>query len=298
MRRGKTLLADAGLLYAAAIWGATFFMVKGVLDHVSPLSLLGYRFLLSAVLILPIIIWQKRNPFKGWGRGLALGFFLWLIYVPQTVGLQYTTASNSGFITGLFIVFVPILGVLVFRQVPGPMKLFSVVMAVCGLWVLTGGIAGMNRGDALTLLAALGYAVHILLADRYMKGGMDPLVLSFQQFFLVGIFSFIAGAVLGISFDCKWVSAWMTIVFLAVFPTVSAFLIQLVAQRFTTPIKVALIFSMEPVFAAVFAWTLGGESFVWTRALGGLLIVSAMVLSELPFGRSWKGDVHPERAPH
>jgi len=298
MKRGKTLLADAGLLYAAAIWGATFFMVKGVLEHVSPLGLLGYRFVLSALLILPILVWTGKHPFREWKSGVSLGFFLWLIYVPQTVGLQYTTASNSGFITGLFIVFVPILGFLLFRQVPGPMKLVSVLLAVCGLWVLTGGITGMNRGDALTLLAAFGYAVHILLADRYMKDGMDPLVLSFQQFLLVGVLSFIVGTILGIPVDCNWSAAWLTIVFLAVFPTVSAFLIQLVAQRFTTPIKVALIFSMEPVFAAAFAWTLGGESFVWTRAVGGVLIVTAMILSELPFGRSRKGDVHPERAPH
>ncbi len=298
MGRGKTVFADIGLLYAAAIWGATFFMVKGVLDHVSPLGLLGYRFVLSAILILPILVFSGRNPFKGWRSGVSLGFFLWLIYVPQTVGLQYTTASNSGFITGLFIVFVPILGLLLFRQIPGPMKLISVALAVCGLWVLTGGINGMNKGDALTLLAAFGYAVHILLADRYMKEGMDPVILSFQQFLLVGLLSFIGGGILGVPLTCNWQAAWITIVFLAVFPTVSAFLIQLVAQRFTTPIKVALIFSMEPVFAAVFAWTLGGEGFAWTRAAGGLLIVTAMILSELPFGQYWKGDVHPERAPH
>ena len=298
MTRGKTLLADAGLLYAAAIWGATFFMVKGVLDHVSPLGLIGYRFVLAAVLLLPVLWIQKRTIWAGLRHGLALGFFLWLIYVPQTIGLKYTTASNSGFITGLFTVFVPFFALLFLRQFPGPIKLVSICIAVLGLWVLTGGIHGMNKGDALTLLAAMGYAVHILLADKSMKQGLDPVALSFQQFLFVGVFSFVAGWIFGIPVNCNYAAAWQTIVFLAVFPTILAFLVQLVAQRFTSPIKVALIFSMEPVFAALFAWTLGGEPFVLRRAAGGLLIVFAMILSELPIGRKRERDLHPEAAPH
>jgi len=156
----------------------------------------------------------------------------------------------------------------------------------------------MNRGDALTLLAAMGYAVHILLADRSMKGGLDPVSLSFQQFLFVGLFSFIAGWVSGIPVSCSHPGAWRVIVFLAVFPTILAFLVQLMAQRFTSPIKVALIFSMEPVFAAIFAWTLGGEPFVLHRAAGGLLIVLAMILSEFPFGERKARNLHPEAAPH
>ena len=298
MSRRRTLFADIGLLYAAAIWGATFYMVKGVLNHITPLGLLGYRFMLAALLLLPVMMLQKRRPFAGLKHGLSLGFFLWLIYVPQTIGLQYTTASNSGFITGLFIVFVPLFGLLFFRKLPSIVKLLSILIAVTGLWILTGGIHGMNRGDALTLLAAMGYAVHILLADRSMKGGLDPVALSFQQFLFVGVFSFIAGWVFGVPVGCHDRSAWGVIIFLAVFPTILAFLVQLVAQRFTSPIKVALIFSMEPVFAAIFAWTLGGEPFVLHRAAGGLLIVLAMMLSEFPSAERKSRDLHPEAAPH
>ncbi|NOZ13519.1 MAG: EamA family transporter [Acidobacteria bacterium] len=298
MEKWKQLLSDAGLLYAAAIWGATFFMVKGVLRHVTPLALLGYRFLIAAALMVILLIFLKKNPFTEWKKGLVLGFFLWTIYVPQTIGLKFTTASNSGFITGLFIVFVPIFSFIFLKKVPSKMKLLSVALAVSGLFVLTGGLHDANFGDFLTLFAAMGYAVHILIADHYMKGGADPFTLNFQQMLVVGLLSVIAGIATGSTLACNWKAALGIIVFLAVFPTVSAFVIQLVAQRHTSPVKVAIIFSMEPVFAALFAWTLGQEKLIPYQALGGLLIVAAMVLSEIPIGHRPEDKLHPENAPH
>ncbi len=298
MKGFKTMLSDAGLLYAAAIWGATFFMVKNVLHHVTPLGLLGYRFLLAAAIMLILLLILKRNPFLQWKRGLILGFFLWTIYVPQTIGLKFTTASNSGFITGLFVVFVPFFAFIFLRKRPGTMKLFSVILAVTGLFVLTGGLHDANFGDFLTLFAAMGYAIHILVADHFMKDGSDPFALNFQQMLVVGGLSILAGFSTGTSLACNCHLAFGVILFLAIFPTVSAFIIQLVAQQNTSPVKVAIIFSMEPVFAALFAWTYGGEAIVPHRAMGGLLIVAAMVLSELPIGRREQEDVHMGTAPH
>ena len=298
MKGLKTMLSDAGLLYAAAVWGATFFMVKDVLNHVTPLGLLGYRFLIAALIMLLLLLLLRRNPFDQWKRGLILGFFLWTIYVPQTIGLKFTTASNSGFITGLFIVFVPLFAFLFLKKRPSPMKLVSVALAVSGLWVLTGGLHDANFGDFLTLFAAMGYAVHILVADRFMKDGADPFALNFQQMLVVGLLSLAVGLFSGTSLSCDCRVALGVIVFLAVFPTVSAFIIQLVAQRNTSPVKVAIIFSMEPVFAALFAWTYGNELIVPHRAMGGLLIVAAMVLSELPFGQKERDEIHLKTAPH
>ncbi len=298
MKGFKGMLSDAGLLYAAAIWGATFFMVKDVLRHVTPLALLGYRFLIAALIMLLMLILLKQNPFSQWKQGMILGFFLWTIYVPQTIGLKFTTASNSGFITGLFIVFVPLFAFIFQKKVPKPMKIFSIALAVSGLFVLTGGLHDANFGDFLTLFAAMGYAIHILIADHFMKSGSDPFVLNFQQMLVVGLLSITAGLSTGTSLSCDCHAALGIIVFLAVFPTVSAFIIQLVAQRHTSPVKVAIIFSMEPVFAALFAWTYGNELIVPHRALGGLLIVAAMVLSELPIGQKEKNNIHLENAPH
>lgn len=202
--------------------------------------------------------------------------------------MLYTSAANSGFITGLFVLFVPILLHVLFRKPPRPLHWAAVAIAVAGLWFLTGGLRAVNRGDALTLVAAFAYAAHLLCLDRIVKGTVDILLLTFHQFWMTGVFctllSLAAGFPLGVS-DTR---AAGIIVFLALFPTLTGFFVQAIAQRHTPPLKVSLIFSTEPVFAALFAWTLGGETFHISSALGGALIVVAMVVAEM--ARSAPGD--------
>lgn len=278
----KGYISDLGLLYAAAIWGSTFFIVKDSLQHIDPVTLVGYRFLLAAFLLGLYLLFKKINLFSNMKYGFILGVFLWLLYVPQTIGLGYTSAANSGFITGLFVAFVPLFSFLFFKQIPSVMRLIAVGLSLAGLAVLTGGLKEINIGDSLTIITAMAYAIHILFADKYVKGNLNPLVLSFQQFLTVGLLSLLASALFDLSFSPGNLNTLGVIAFLAIFPTLSAFVIQLVAQKFTTPIKVGLIFAMEPVFAAIFAWTLGNESFTLTQVLGGILIVLALILSELP----------------
>lgn len=278
----KTYISDLGLLYAAAVWGSTFFLVKDSLGSIDPVILVGYRFLLAALLLGLYLLCKQVNMFSNFKQGLILGVFLWLLYAPQTIGLGYTSAANSGFITGLFVVFVPLFSFLFFKQIPSFMRLFAVGLSLTGLAVLTGGLKEINIGDMLTIITAMAYAIHILFADKYVKGDLNPLVLSFQQFLTVGVLSLIAGVIFKLPFSPGNPTTLGIIAFLAIFPTLSAFVIQLVAQKFTTPVKVALIFAMEPVFAAVFAWTLGGEVFTYSQAAGGILIVAAMIISELP----------------
>jgi drug/metabolite transporter (DMT)-like permease len=242
----------------------------------------AYRFLIASA-VLGLFLWLKRVPIgPSLRKGAILGFMLWALYVSQTIGLKYTTASNSGFITGLFVVFVPLLSFLLFRKSPDARRVGAVGVALVGLILLTGGLKTFNVGDALTLLAAVTYALHILYADRWVQGAGNPYALSFVQFATVGVLSLVWVAFAGSSWIVERPAVWWLIVFLALFPTLSAFVIQLVAQRITTPVKVALIFSMEPVFAALTAWTIGGERLVPLHALGGLLIVGALVLSSLP----------------
>ncbi|MBU0983789.1 MAG: DMT family transporter, partial [candidate division Zixibacteria bacterium] len=193
--RAKTLLADTGLVYAAAIWGATFFMVKGALDSVDPVVMVGYRFVGAGLLLLAYLLYKRHNVLTGIGPALTLGVVLWVLYVPQTIGLEYTTASNSGFITGLFVLFVPLLMLTVFRQRPTLLETVASVVSLIGLWILTGGMSDVNVGDFLTLITAVAYALHLLLADRYMKRGLNPLVLSCQQFLVVGTLSFLTALV-------------------------------------------------------------------------------------------------------
>lgn len=278
----KNLLSNVGLLYAAAIWGSTFFIVKNVLDDVDPIVLVGYRFLLAGLLLLGYLKIRRRNILKDWTKGLVLSVLLWSLYIPQTIGLKYTTASNSGFITGLFIAFVPVFLLVIFKRKPTMMEVVASVVSLIGLLVLTGGMRDINLGDMLTLIAAVTYALHLLYSDKYIKGGFDPLVASCQQFLMIGSFSLATAWLFGLPFGIGSQDAVMIILFLTLFPTLSAFVIQLLAQKIVTPVRVSLIFALEPVFAAAFAWTLGGEAIVMHRALGGLLIFLALILSGLP----------------
>lgn len=276
------IIADTGLFYAATIWGATFYIVKDALSGIDPIILVAYRFLLAGAIMLAVVLATGRPVLKHVGTGIGLAIVLWLLYATQTVGLKYTTASNSGFITGLFVIFVPIFMRTLFRRKPSVMEWAASGVALIGLWILTGGLSDVNTGDLLTLAAAVTYALHVLLSDKYMKAGVDPLVISCQQFLIVGFLSLIAGVLFDLDFQVHTAAAAWTTIFLALFPTISAFVIQMWAQKTVSPVRVSLIFAFEPVFAGVFAWTLGGEPFVSHRALGGLFVFAALIISGLP----------------
>lgn len=271
--------ADLALVYCAAVWGATFFMVKDALAGVDPVAMVAHRFFLSAFLLAPFALTRPSRG-KHLKESFLLAVFLFLLYVSQTVGLGYTSASNSGFITGLFVLFVPLFLLLFLGQPPTKVQWASSALALGGLWLLTGGIRSANFGDAITLVAAATYAAHLLATDKFVRADADALVLAFHQFWMTGLMAAAYALLSGRSFAFTPRSAG-TIAFLATVPTLSAFFLQMWAQKTVPPVKVSLIFSLEPVFAAVFAWTLGGEAFAPARAAGGALIVAAMMAGEL-----------------
>jgi drug/metabolite transporter (DMT)-like permease len=258
------------------------------LEGINPVTMVAYRFLMAGAVML-IILWYTGRPvFKHFKQGLWLGFLLFFLYVPQTIGLGITTAANSGFITGLFVAFVPFFLILVFKRKPTVMEILAVVISLLGLWILTGGLRDINTGDILTLAAAMTYALHLLFADKYMKAELDPYVLSCQQFLTVGLLGLISVILFDLPLSISSLSVGGIVIFLAVFPTLLAFVVQLLAQKITSPLKVSLIFALEPVFAGIFAWTLGGEIFIWHKALGGGFIFMALIVSGLPVGRQAK----------
>ncbi|HJX03964.1 MAG TPA: DMT family transporter [Dehalococcoidia bacterium] len=283
MNKFRKYLTDISLVYTAAIWGSTFYLVKDTLNYIHPVALLAYRFSIAALILAVFLLFKKINIFKNFSTGFVTGILLWAIYTPQTIGLQYTTASNSGFITGLFVVFLPIFSFIFAREIPSMIKIAAVIISITGLWVLTGGLSGMNFGDMLTLITALACAAHVFVVDRFVKNQVDPYILCFQQFFIVGILSFVLAFIFRVPLVMSAPRAGWIIIFLALFPTLSAFVIQLSAQRYTAPLKVSFIFALEPVFAAIFAWTLGGEVFVTSRAIGGLMIFIAILMYDFSF---------------
>ncbi|MFA6003413.1 MAG: DMT family transporter [Elusimicrobiota bacterium] len=288
-------MAAIGLLYCAVIWGATFFIVKDALADVGAVAMVAYRFILAAACLLPWV-WRKPRPWRHLRESAILAVILLVLYVTQTLGLAYTTVTNSAFITGLFVVFVPVFLLVFLRRSLALTQWLAVGLSVAGLWLLTGGMPGVNRGDALSLAAAMTYSGHLLYTDRCVRADADVLLLAFHQFWMTGLLAFIACGLLGLPLAVASPRAWWVMVFLAVFPTLSAFFIQMVIQKRLPPLTVSLGFSLEPVFAAIFAWTLGGEPFVARRALGGLVILAAMILGEVhrfDFPRARQKEVLP-----
>ncbi|HUT85378.1 MAG TPA: DMT family transporter [Elusimicrobiales bacterium] len=274
-----------GLVYCSLIWGSTFFVVKDALAGVHPVSMVAFRFLLAALLILPVVL-VKKIAHCHIKEGFVLACFLTIGYVSQTWGLQYTTASNSGFITALSVLFVPIILFFFFARSVSKKQWISCFVASIGLWFLTGGVSGFNFGDMLTLVCAPGFALQIIYIAKYVKNNSNLLSLAFHQFWITGILCLIISFVFGYSLAVTSVKVGWMIVFLAVFPTLSAFFIQLWSQKRVEPVKVGLILALEPLFAAVFAWTLGAEAIKFKTVIGGSIIIIAMLISELStFGR-------------
>lgn len=280
MTRRRSFLLHAGLVYAALVWGATFILVKDALSGVHPVALVGWRFLAAALFLLPFVL-RKPEPWRMLREGAYLGALLVALYVSQTTGLLYTSASNSGFITGGFILFVPPTMYFYAKEKPNLGHWASVLLALAGLWLVTGGIHGANKGDAITLIAAATYTAHVFATDRYVRADADFVLLAFHQFWITGAASLFGGALFGLPLSVTTSRSAWAILFLTLVPTLSAYYVQMVAQKEVKPMTVSLIFALEPLFAALFAWTLGGEPFRPLGALGGALIVGAIMLGEL-----------------
>ena len=272
--------AEAFLVVVTAIWGSTFVVVKGALADASPLPFLAVRFMLAGLLLLAIL---------GRGRvdgatvlpGSILGLFLFAGYLFQTWGLIYTTPSKSAFLTGSSVILVPVIMMLAgFRM--GPASLVGGVLGLFGTYLLVApsGMAAVNRGDVLTLAGALSFAVHIVLVGRYTKK-FSFLHLVPVQILVVGLLSFVAlpfAPNQTLHLTSRLVGA---ILVTAVLATGVAFSVQNWAQQYTPAAHTALIFALEPVFAALSSWLVMGEHFGARVLLGSGLILAGMVISEI-----------------
>jgi drug/metabolite transporter (DMT)-like permease len=281
MKKITSSFAFIGLIVATAIWGSTFFVIKDTVANIHPVTLVAYRFALAAAIFALIVFLRKEKFWNHAKHGFILGIFVWVIYLFQTLGLQYTTASNSGFITGLFIVFVPLFGLLFFKRKPKLMQLIALGIALVGLWFLTGGLQGINVGDLLTLVTAIAIGLNILVIDKFVKEKKSVAVLSFQQFLTTAVLSFATAFLFQIPLVIDQ-QAIFPIVYLAIFGSAIAQGLQLLCQRHLKALTSSLLLSTEPIFAAVFAWTLGNETFIPVSAVGGLFIVLAIFVSEIP----------------
>lgn len=282
--------ADLVLALIAAIWGSTFVIVKAALEDASVLLFLALRFSLGAAAL--ALMFRKRLE---WGRSTVLGgsvagLFLIVGYILQTEGLRYTTASKSGFLTGLYIVLVPLLSAAVYKIVPGWREWLGVGLAMCGMALMTleGASLRINYGDALTLVAAVAFAAHILLLGRLAKDGSTE-GLSLAQIATGAVVCWLAIPVLEqprVEWTPRLIAALLVT---GVIATAFVFAAQTWAQKHTTPTRTALLFALEPVFAALTGVLAAGEQFTGRMAWGAFLILAGILRVEMKPHRASRG---------
>ena len=275
-------------MLVALVWGATFVVVKRALTEISTFYFLAIRFSLASLCLLALFSGAFRavgaqEVWRGLRGGAAAGVFLWLGYTLQTFGLKYTTAGKSGFLTGFFVVLVPVLAAVIFRKRPQWIEVAGILVATAGIFLLTlpsvHGELHVNPGDLLTIGCAVAYAFHLLVLGYYSQRERVEAV-ALGQIATTALLSISA-----LAFERPRV-AWggnviFALIVTAVFATAAAFTVQTWAQRYTTPTRTALIFALEPVFALATAVLVGGEALTVPGVVGGTFIVAGILAVEL-----------------
>jgi len=275
--------AEIYLLGIVIIWGSTFVIIKDILKQIMPFTFLSYRFFL-ATLVLGILFWKRIKYVDKTilGKGSLIGIFLFLGYTFQTLGLKYTTATKAGFITGLSVVLVPLFSFFFIKEKIRRNSAVGVILAFVGLWFLNYNSSfSFNFGDFLVLMCAVSFALHIILVGLYTRR-LDYILLVIIQLFTVFILSvifslFLESPAVHLYYSYK---VWWAIILTAVFATALAFYMQNRFQQYSTATKTAIIFSGEPIFAAIFAYLLLGEKVGFITWVGGLLIFLGMIISQ------------------
>ena len=271
---------ELALIGVAVIWGATFTVVKDAVARMPPFLFIGLRFLLAAG-VLAIIGAFRGLTKREMQLGAITGFALFAGYAFQTVGLQYTTASNAGFITGMFVVFTPVIGAIVFRRLPSTAAGLGVILATGGL-VLLAMPSGfhLRRGDALEVMTAITFAVHILLIARLGKD-IPALRFTAVQIATAALLALAWSAVGEHNLGHPDAGTWFGIVLTGILATALAFLVQTRAQKEIPPTRTAVILTAEPVFAGIFGYLVADDRLGARGYAGAGLIVAGILVAEL-----------------
>lgn len=274
--------AEAALAATTLVWGGTFAIVKIGMEDVSPILMVAIRFVAASVLLL--LFFHRKIfpiPYPAIQKGSLLGLFLFLGFVAQNVGLTITTASKSAFITGMMVIFVPMLQFVIERRSPKIGNLLGVAIVSAGLWFLTSPAgSAFNVGDALTLACALLFAVYIVYLDVVSKE-MTTFQLLFVQMASMGVYSVLAVLLFESPRIDLTPRTIIVLLYLTILATLMTTWVQTRFQKETTPTRAVVIFSIEPVIASVVAYLLLGETLGALGVLGGGLIIAGVLISEL-----------------
>ena len=285
----KQLSGVIALLGATVIWGSAFIAQSVGMDKIGPFTFQAVRCFLAVVFLFPAsALFSKGKPFwKSWAdpalwrSGVICGLALFAASSLQQIGLVYTDAGKAGFLTAMYIVFVPFLG-LFLGQRPGRNALLSLIPAIVGLYLLScTSVSGINKGDVLLLLCAVAFSVQILLIDRHCAG-LDGLKLNCIQALVVAVLS-VPWALLTETVDASLIaSCWLPLGYAGVLSMGVAYTLQIVGQKRVAPSAAALLMSLESVFAALFGWLLLHETMTRAEELGCVLVFAAVIISQLP----------------
>ena len=286
----QSVLATLALLAMTACWGSTFFLIKDLLDRVPVLDFLAVRFAIATgglFLLAPRALGRLSAASRR--HAVVLGLLYGVAQILQTAGLAHTPASVSGFITGMYVVCTPLLAALILRTRITAMTWGAVLLATAGLAVLTLNGFSVGYGEAVTLVAAVLYALHIVGLGAW-AGARQAMGMTIVQLFVITVVCFAATAPDGLVLPSN-PRDWLSVVYMALFAGALALAGQTWAQAHLPPTRTAIIMSMEPVFAAFFAVLLGGESVTARMAVGGLMVLTAMLVVELAPRRKIEAEV-------
>ena len=270
-------LAPLALLLVSAAWGLAFVVMKPAIERQSVNNFLFTRFLMAVIvmiLIRPQVLKFLTNDLLL--RGLAAGFLLGGGYIFQTVGLANTGAAITGFVTGLYVVLTPLFAGLIFKERVSKNTWLYVFMATVGLALLSLKGWSVGFGELMVFFSAIAFAAHITALSKW-SAGRDVYAMTITQLTMCAAMTGVASAFEGYSAPPDS-GVWAVVVFTAVFATAIAFIVQTWSQAHMSATKVAVILTMEVVFAAFFAIIFAGERLTLQAALGGILVVTAMYL--------------------
>ncbi|HJB96899.1 MAG TPA: DMT family transporter [Candidatus Mediterraneibacter intestinigallinarum] len=288
------------LALTAFIWGSAFVAQSVGMDHVGPFTFNSIRSFMGGIVLLPVILILRRqsgrtnknekNGLLLWIGGICCGIALAAASSLQQIGLIYTSAGKAGFITAMYILIVPVMGIFIGKKA-GMKTWIGVALAVAGMYFLciTDGFH-MARGDFLVFLCAVIFSVHILLID-YFSPKTDGVALSCIQFFVCGILCAVPMLISERPKIAEIAGAWMPLAYAGVLSCGVGYTLQIVAQKNTDPTVASLILSLESVFSVLTGWVILGEKLSGRELFGCVLVFIAVILAQLPKKKRQAGDI-------
>ena len=280
-------LASIGLIITAAIWGFAFVVVKDSLDYIGSFYMVAIRFSIAAI-GMGLIFFKKIKLIdkKHLVMGAVTGFFLYFAYIVQTVGCFYTTAGKNAFLTTVYVILIPLISWPLYKKRPGWFVFVAAVMSLTGIGLLALGgndLGGINRGDLLTLVCGLFYALHILWTEKCNKEGCSVILITLLQFFFASIFGWLTAPFVDGSFPVAAlgeVKVVGSMLYLGLFSSMVCFSLQNIGLKYVPSSLVSLFLSFESVFGVLFSTIFLHEVITVRMIFGCVLIFLAILLAE------------------